>query len=419
MASRTRACSVISSHASVRLRLVPHSSRGYALALQQSLLPACRSSGVCAWATLTDLAESARHRLPRPRGGRRDDVGGARHLLFGSAGRAAAARTGRGLRPGHARGVPVPARSPPDAGRLRRRVRRSCCSGGPRSSLPTSATGRPTSRCCPMPPAMAIWSPCTTSGTSTIARDQDFVPRYDERTFDLRELDAVDLIAVYWMGDAIAHIMVSFGFAGDHVAISIETRKEKGEAYSSIAGFFKRYELIYVVGDERDLIRVRTNYRRPQEQVYLYRTRARPRQRASSVPGVCRQDQPAEGAAGVLQHAHHQLHDRRLVAGARAFDDPGPARLAGAAERLFSRVRLRSRQPRYPPAVCGAEGAKPDQRQGARRRRRSGILQPHPRRLAAAAATRRGDARIPASSAFRIMLGCSLRQALSPSREGR
>jgi Domain of unknown function (DUF4105) len=78
---------------------------------------------------------------------------------------------------------------------------------------------------------------------------------------------------VHWMGDAIAHIMVSFGFAGDHVAFSIETRKEKGEAYSSVAGFFKRYELIYVVGDERDLIRVRSNYRRPEELVYLYRTR--------------------------------------------------------------------------------------------------------------------------------------------------
>jgi Domain of unknown function (DUF4105) len=73
--------------------------------------------------------------------------------------------------------------------------------------------------------------------------EQDFVPRYDDRTFDLRQLDAVDLIAVYWAGEAIAHIMVSFGFAGDHVAFSIETRKEKGEAYSSIAGFFKRYEL--------------------------------------------------------------------------------------------------------------------------------------------------------------------------------
>ena len=106
--------------------------------------------------------------------------------------------------------------------------------------------------------------------------EQDFAARYDDRTFDLRELDAVDLIAVYWAGDAIAHIMISFGFAGDHVAMSIETRKEKGEAYSSIAGFFKQYELIYVVGDERDLIRVRTNYRRPEEQVYLYRTRAPP-----------------------------------------------------------------------------------------------------------------------------------------------
>ena len=106
--------------------------------------------------------------------------------------------------------------------------------------------------------------------------EQDFVPRYDERTFDLRQLDAVDLIAVYWAGDAIAHIMVSFGFDGDHVAFSIETRKEKDEAYSSIAGFFKRYELIYVVGDERDLIRVRTNYRRPEELAYVYRTRAPP-----------------------------------------------------------------------------------------------------------------------------------------------
>ena len=106
--------------------------------------------------------------------------------------------------------------------------------------------------------------------------EQDFVPQYYDRTFDLRKLDAVDLIAVYWMGDAIAHIMVSFGFAGDHVAFSIETRTEKGEAYSSIKGFFKRYELIYVAGDERDLIRVRTNYRRPEELVYLYRTRASP-----------------------------------------------------------------------------------------------------------------------------------------------
>jgi hypothetical protein len=69
--------------------------------------------------------------------------------------------------------------------------------------------------------------------------------------------------------------MVSFGFVGDrYVAVSIETRKERGEAYSTIAGFFKQYELVYVVGDERDLIRVRTNYREPREDVYVYRVRA-------------------------------------------------------------------------------------------------------------------------------------------------
>jgi phosphate/sulfate permease len=109
----------------------------------------------------------------------------------------------------------------------------------------------------------------------------DYTEHWYDRTVDLRRLDSLDLIAAYWAGDAIAHIIVSFGFAGDHVAISIETRKEKGEAYSSIAGFFKRYELIYVVGDERDLIRVRTNYRQPEELVYVYRTRAALKWRAA------------------------------------------------------------------------------------------------------------------------------------------
>ena len=199
--------------------------------------------------------------------------------------------------------------------------------------------------------------------------DQDFVPRYDDRTFDLRELDAVDLIAVYWMGDAIAHIMVSFGFAGEHVAFSIETRKEKGEAYSSIAGFFKRYELIYVVGDERDLIRVRTQLSSTGGAGLPLPHAHDPRQCAAPVPGVCRRinqlkDQP-EFYNTLTTNCTTDVWSL-----ARALRPPDPARLAGAAERLFSRVCLRPRQPRYAPAVCGAEGAKPDQRQGARRRRR-------------------------------------------------
>jgi len=106
----------------------------------------------------------------------------------------------------------------------------------------------------------------------------DYTPRYYDKTVDLRELDEVDLIAVYWMGDAIAHVMLSFGFAGrDYVTISIETRKEVGESYDTIRGFFRQYELIYVVADDRDVIRLRTNYRKdPPEDVYVYRTGTSP-----------------------------------------------------------------------------------------------------------------------------------------------
>jgi len=107
--------------------------------------------------------------------------------------------------------------------------------------------------------------------------EKDFEARYYDKTFDLDRLDAVDLIAVYWMGDAIAHIMVSFGFDGhDFVTFSIETRKEEEEGYSTLRGFFKQYELIYLVGDERDLIRVRTDFRNPPEDVYLYRLSMQP-----------------------------------------------------------------------------------------------------------------------------------------------
>ena len=42
--------------------------------------------------------------------------------------------------------------------------------------------------------------------------ETDFTPRYYDKTFDLRQLDSVDVIASYWMGDAIAHIFLSFGF---------------------------------------------------------------------------------------------------------------------------------------------------------------------------------------------------------------
>ncbi len=104
----------------------------------------------------------------------------------------------------------------------------------------------------------------------------DYSPDYYDKTFDLNKLEGVDLFAVYWMGPAIAHVIMSFDFGeNDHLAISIEARKEEGEGYSTIKGFFRQYELMYIVADERDVIGLRTNYREnPPEQVYRYRIKA-------------------------------------------------------------------------------------------------------------------------------------------------
>src|SRR5690606_16886942 len=72
--------------------------------------------------------------------------------------------------------------------------------------------------------------------------ETDYTVRYYDATFDLRLLEGVDLFTVYWMGDAIAHVMLSFAFADDrYVTISIETRKEVGEQYDTIRGFFRQY----------------------------------------------------------------------------------------------------------------------------------------------------------------------------------
>jgi len=100
--------------------------------------------------------------------------------------------------------------------------------------------------------------------------ESDFTPHYEERTYDLAKLRGLDFLMSYWGSPAIAHTILSWQFEGSPpLAISIETRKTRQQEYSAIAGFFKQYELIYVVSDERDVVRLRTNYRG--EHVYLYR----------------------------------------------------------------------------------------------------------------------------------------------------
>jgi hypothetical protein len=105
--------------------------------------------------------------------------------------------------------------------------------------------------------------------------DTDFDQRWEERTYDLSHVTNVDLVMSYWAGEAIAHTTVSFGFDdAPRLAFSIETRKESHEGYSSIAGFFKQYELAIVAADERDVVRVRSNVRG--EDVRIYRLRMTP-----------------------------------------------------------------------------------------------------------------------------------------------
>jgi hypothetical protein len=103
--------------------------------------------------------------------------------------------------------------------------------------------------------------------------ETDFDVRHYDAVLDLNRLETVDLSLVYWGSPNIAHTMTSFGFSsGEVVCCSIETRKERGEGYSAIKGLFRQYELTYVMADERDLVRLRTNFRTG-EDVYLYRLR--------------------------------------------------------------------------------------------------------------------------------------------------
>ena len=107
--------------------------------------------------------------------------------------------------------------------------------------------------------------------------DSDYEPRWETRSYDLNELTGLDLFMSYWGGESIAHAIVSFGFAdGRHLAFSIETRKEKTESYSALAGFFRAYELSFIAADERDVVGVRSNVRG--EDVRIYRLSIAPAQ---------------------------------------------------------------------------------------------------------------------------------------------
>lgn len=106
--------------------------------------------------------------------------------------------------------------------------------------------------------------------------ETDFDVRFEDRAYKLDEVRTVDLFVSYWDGNEnVAHTFLSFGFSdGRYLCVSIEIRREEKETYDTLKGIFKQYEIIYVWGDERDIVQLRTNHRL--EDVYLYRTTCTP-----------------------------------------------------------------------------------------------------------------------------------------------
>lgn len=105
----------------------------------------------------------------------------------------------------------------------------------------------------------------------------DYDENWETRTYDLDQVLGFDLFISKWGPKNIAHTIASWEFVdGQHLAVSIETRKEVGEDYSAVKGFFRQYEIYYVVADERDVVGLRAAHRG--EQVFLYRLKNSPEQ---------------------------------------------------------------------------------------------------------------------------------------------
>ncbi len=106
--------------------------------------------------------------------------------------------------------------------------------------------------------------------------ETDYTPRWETRSVRLSQITGIDLAINYWGSPWMAHPIASFQFAdAPPLCFSIETRKAVGQTYSAIGGLYRQFELIYIVADERDVIRVRTNFRKG-EDIYLYHTTIAP-----------------------------------------------------------------------------------------------------------------------------------------------
>jgi hypothetical protein len=155
--------------------------------------------------------------------------------------------------------------------------------------------------------------------------ESDFEVRWETRRYDLAAIRSVDFVVEpfgRWRG--LAHVFLTFGFAGgEHLAVSVEIRKEHGETYSPLRGLYRNYEIMYVLADERDVIGLRANIRR--NPVHLYPVRATPAQAQALFASVLARVQALERepefyhsiartcATSVLRHVN-ELRADRIVA---------------------------------------------------------------------------------------------------------
>ncbi|MFT4572570.1 MAG: hypothetical protein ACI91F_003474 [Candidatus Binatia bacterium] len=216
----------------------------------------------------------------------------------------------------------------------------------------------------------------------TYRGEDDYTPKWEQREYDLSRIVGTDLFLSYWGPRAIAHTILSWEFDdGEHLAVSIETRKEVGESYSALLGFFRQFELYYVVADERDLVGLRTNHR--QEDVYLYRLGASPDVARSvfRVAQLHRRDQLTQPERGMVQRGNHELYnsDRGTLATLVA---RSPFRLANTREWLHRRDGLRAQVYQHDIPFRGITRAKRYQRTRYLGRRPNGFLSANSRRAA-------------------------------------
>ena len=241
-----------------------------------------------------------------------------------------------------------------------------------------TGTGSPTWRRCPLPTSTATACLVHNVRNAEYRTETDYTVRLEDRALDLSKLRSLDLFLIYWGSPLIAHTIMSWGFEGDqYLAISIETRKEKGEEYSALRGFFRQYELVFVVADERDVVRLRTNVRG--EDVYVYRLDA----------------SPADARQLLLRYLAeiNRLRERPQWYNALTENcTTAIKRLAGSdarrswwswklvRERLPRRAGVRPRRHRSLPAVRRPQGEEPYQRPRQGRQRRPPLLGPDPGR---------------------------------------